>query len=200
MKVPEQAKRRKVCKRCRYVYEGDDIENAFRSWTKNSANNYSQKLRATCELCYQDERTSQSRENRFRVKVRRARQSHARKLGLATKELEEKHGWNLDVMEHDARYAYHNGCPECHRLYSSMENGLGDLTLDIWDRRIEPGYGSNTRWMGKTCNLAKGIMTPEAWNIRKRLWRERSRFLEKQEKTPIPTQLSFMPRESVTVE
>lgn len=186
MQLPMTVKREKRCKQCGFLYLNDDIEVAFRL---KSANNYSHYFRPICRLCEQDNRTGKARQSRWKVKCRRARQGHARKLGKSVKELEEKYGWNIDRMAHEAEYHYGNGCTECGDSYDLMDGGFGDITIDIWDRRVEPAYGSNTRWICKTCNLAKGTLPPELWAKIKRLWRERAFFLERQRFVPKLVQL-----------
>lgn len=186
MKMPPAARREKTCKECKITYVGNDIEIAFFKRKGDLRNNYFSK----CRLCEQDARTEKSKTNRWRGKAARTRQYHARKFSLTTEQLEKDHGWNLNVMAHHFRRAYENGCIECGEMYSAMDGGHGDLTLDIWDRRIEPGY-SNTRIMCKTCNLAKGTMTPEEWTMYKRLWRQRERIFVEREGKPRIVQLSL---------
>lgn len=183
MQLSENVTRQKTCKQCKHTYEGDDIEIAFFVKRQHGKSNYF----SHCRLCAQDNRTKKSRGNRWRVKARRARARHAKKLGCTIQDLEEKHGWYLGVMAHDFEHAYDNECSQCHCLYSEMDGGFSDITIDIWDRRLEPGY-ENTRRMCKTCNLAKGIMTPEQWTRYKRMWRERAITLTNR---LVPVQLGF---------
>lgn len=87
-------------------------------------------------------------------------------------------GWKITRMAHESERAYENGCSECGELYALMGHGPGDVTIDIWDRRLPPEYGTNTRWICKTCNLSKGILTPKQWIVKKRLYRERAKFMD----------------------
>jgi len=177
----------KKCKRCGFVYRGDDIEIAFSKKIVRGI----PLIFPTCKLCEQDKRTKIVRSNRWRAKIRSTIKAHAKKFGISQIDLQEKHGWNIDQMSHDAEFQYQNGCPECHDQFKIMGNGLADITLDIWDPRIEPGYGSNTKWMCRTCNQAKGDRTPEEWTRTKRLHRERNIYLTRQAMMPKPQQLSL---------
>lgn len=195
MQLPASATRQKKCKNkeCGFVYEGDDIEHAFRPNDAKVAKCTSRfrGYRPTCRLCEQDRRTEKTKKDRWRVKMVRARYSHAKKLGISVEDMENKHGWVIETMMKRAMHNYANGCPECHMSFATMGNGLADLTVDIYDRRIEPDYDA-TRDMCLTCNRAKGVMTPEDWVIYKRLWRERADHLAQKAIMPELVQMGLL--------
>lgn len=194
MQLPGNVTRRKKCKKCEFVYEGKKaIEIGFYVIEKRKGIPF--RFSNTCKPCYQTQRTERTRKNRWREKARNTLRSHSKRLGIPQEDLREKHGWNIDQMAEDMEFAYQNGCPECHEAYSEMEHGPRDITLDIWDKRLEPGY-SNTKYMCDTCNKAKGEMTPEDWIILKRLWRERDIFLAEKLLHPEPEQLKLFDKES----
>jgi len=176
------AERVRECRQCHTVYVGEqDISIAFRIRRIILANgrplkNYSSRI---CCHCENDNRIDARKKDRWKHKAIDARRRHAKTFGLSVADMIHKHGWRTDIMAAEMEGSYKNGCPECHDSYGNMGNGLHDLTLDIWDPRIEPGYGSNTRWMCNTCNQQKGDMTPEAWTIFKRLRRQRDEQLKK---------------------
>lgn len=175
----------KRCKQCGHVYTGDDVSKAFRIYDKRLASARSPKLhysRDVCRACEQDLRINERQKARWRTKVSGTRLRHAKSLGISVYDLEKKYNWDISIMAHEAEHNYTNGCSECHYPYSGMANGLHDITLDIWDKRVEPFYGSNTRWICNTCNQEKGAMSPEEWAIYKRLRRERDETIKNAQK------------------
>lgn len=130
-----------------------------------------------CKACWQYERDKRKYLNRFLIKVRNTRRTHAVRLTkilgqvFTTTILERVYGWELDVMATDAEHAYAGACGHCHIHYKAMPNGLGSMTLDIRDRAAEPVYGANTDWMCETGNRQKGILTMAEWSREQMLWR-----------------------------
>lgn len=189
MNLPQNAKRQKKCKRCGFTYYGNDIDIAFRQFSdRHTSQKYFSNI---CRLCEQDKRTEIVRGNRWKAKARNTRRNHSRSLNIPIGKLESSYGWIVDIMAHDSEHGYANGCSECHESYALMGHKLRDITLDIWDPRVEPSYGSNTRWICSSCNSAKGDMTPEEWAAYKRLWRERDTHLVQQMLISKPEQLEF---------
>lgn len=171
------------CRQCHTVYIGEqDISIAFRCIHKNrgaSVGSLQNELSHVCRHCQNDNRIEARKKDRWKHKAIDTRRRHARHFGLSVDDMIHKHGWYTDVIADEMEKNYKNGCPECHDSYSNMANGYRDLTVDIWDPRIEPGYGSNTRLMCNTCNQEKGDMIPEVWTIFKRLRRQRDEQLKK---------------------
>jgi len=189
MKVPENVTRRKTCKLCEFTFWGKDVEHAFRKLPSYSSAN--PKYKSPCKFCEIENRTIKTRQNRWKTKVGRTRRTHRESLGISVERLESSFGWDIDLMAHEGAHAYSNGCSECHDPYEIMGSGLKDITLDIWDPRIEPFYGSNTRWICFSCNSTKGDMIPEDWAIYKRLHRERAAHLAEHAMIIQPEQLVF---------
>ena len=191
MKLPKNATKKKTCKLCEFTFWGKDVEHAFRLNLASYSSPKYRYFRNICKFCEIENRTTKTRQNRWKTKVGRTRRTHRESLGISVERLEKSFGWNIEQMAHDGAHAYSNGCTECHDPYEIMGSGLKDITLDIWDPRVEPFYGSNTRWICFSCNSAKGDMTPEDWAIYKRLHRERATFLVEQAIIPKPEQLIF---------
>ena len=171
------------------TYRGYDVDEAFR--IRQDMTTCTSSFFAICIFCEQNGRTERNQRDRWREKMIRTRKTHSIKLGISVEDLEHKYGWVIEQMRHDAMFQYQNGCSECHRSFASMDHGLADITLDIWDPRVEPFYGVNTRWVDMTCNRAKGTMVPERWAIRKRLWLEHEAFLAEQSVILKPVQMEF---------
>src|SRR5262249_56891015 len=83
-----------------------------------------------------------------------------------------RYGWTPDQMAHDAEFQYGNGCSYCHHPYAAMGHGVADITLDIFDPRLPPDYAANTRWCCMTCQRRKGILPPDRWAAKQRVYRE----------------------------
>lgn len=119
---------------------------------------------AVCKGCAQTNRDGQKAHNRWRSKMRNTRKSHAQKFNISESDLENVYKWRIEQMEHDARHAYENGCPNCGHTFAEMGHGLADITLDIIVREAAPIYGNNTRWICHTCNRQKGKYTMKEYS------------------------------------
>ncbi len=155
----------KLCNKCRLIFPNEFFR--LRS--------YHDKTRKICRGCEQQKNDERKRKNRFRVKIRQTTRRHAKKYekeyGMTTEEFKKDFGWDLDLMEHDARHTYKNGCVYCREPFSSMAHGLRDLTLDIHDPRIDPHYPTNVRWICSTCNGEKQRTPPELWGMILSCWK-----------------------------
>jgi hypothetical protein len=144
-------------------------------------------LASVCRACQEDARDRRKGGDREAAKASDARRGHAIKLSrprrgsgveawhdpnLAASELEVVYGWDLPQMAHDIEYQYGNGCSYCHHSYKGMGHGLADITIDIFDPRLPPDYGTNTRWCCMTCQRRKGLLPPEKWAIKQRIYRK----------------------------
>ena len=156
--------------------------------------------RVICIGCEQTERDTAKSRDRWRDKIRSTIRNHARKYinrGLAADiaEFVSTFGWHLDDMKHDAEHVYKNGCQVCHRLFSSMEHGLADLTLDVINPTEPPYYISNTKWICRTCNREKGRTPPHLWAQKLAEWRRwERRQTELQTKAYIGPLFEWTPR------
>lgn len=192
MQISENVVHQKMCKKCKFIYFGDDIRIVFRLVLRSA--DRKKYRRSVCKICDQKKRDKKKGNNlhsRWRTKARSTRRSHSRRLEIPEDVLENKHGWNLSVMAHEAAHQYDNGCSECHKSYREMGNGLfgiSDITLDIRDRDLEPDYSSNTFWICGTCNQAKGSMLMKDWVVLKRLHRENVTWIAELQAIPKPVQ------------
>ena len=143
-------------------------------------------LRAVCRPC--EEKASDDRKgaDRWPAKAGATRRGHAVKLrklregphceawfdpDLTKEILTSRYGWTAGQMAHDAKFQYDNGCSYCHHPYAGMGHGPADITLDIFDPRLPPDYGTNTRWCCMTCQRRKGLLPPEKWAAKQRIYR-----------------------------
>jgi len=112
-----------------------------------------------CYPCAQERRDARKLANRWIVKARTTRRSHARRLGIAVAELEHHYGWDLERMAAELEHAYGGNCPDCGQPFAGMPNGIQDMTVDVIDRSAPPVWGVNTRPLCQTDNRRKGIAT-----------------------------------------
>lgn len=96
---------------------------------------------------------------------------HATRFGIDRDELVTVFGWDPQRLAHDAEHQYTNWCSYCDKPYAGMGHGLSDITIDIQDRARPPYYRTNTKWCCQTCNRRKGVMTPEAFEADRQMWR-----------------------------
>jgi len=141
-----------------------------------------------CRPCEDTERDVRKGKDRWTVKVNDTIRRHAIRLRtgklldlggrswhdphLTGDELMTCHGWARGLMAHDASFQYNNGCSYCHRQYKGMGHETADITLDIFDPRLPPQYGINTRWCCMTCQRRKSLLTPEKWAIKMRIYQK----------------------------
>lgn len=177
MQIPEGVIHQQKCKKCNVIYYDEEIEIAFRELSEKMRRGL-RIFRPTCKLCEQEKRDlvkNKTVHNMWKRKVYNTTRSHGKRLGIPMDKLVHSHGWDQDHMAREAAHSYENGCPECHKSFKKMNNGLGgmnNMTLDIRERDNPPDK-SNTLWICITCNLAKGTMSMLQWTTYKRLWRER---------------------------
>jgi hypothetical protein len=141
--------------------------------------------RPKCVACEQTRRDEIKRKNRWRHKACGTLRRHAKKYGMKPVDFAKAYDWNINRMAHEAEYFYGNGCQECGRKFSEMGNGLWDITLDIYDKRNPPVYGTNTRWICQTDNREKGTTPPELWGIKRMCWRQWEERMEQLNHNPL---------------
>jgi hypothetical protein len=156
-------------------------------------------LAHTCRPCEETAGDTWKSANRWSTKAWDTTKSHAANLrtprkgphceawhdpGLTKEILIKRYGWLQEQLAHDAEFQYANGCSYCHHPYAAMGHGSADITIDIFDPRLPPDYGTNTRWCCPTCQRRKGLLTPEQWAIKQRIYRhwEGSRVLSPEER------------------
>jgi hypothetical protein len=158
----------KQCSRCSGQYPQEFF--ARNKWL--DASNH---RRAICIGCEQTARDKTKQANRWLVKATSTIRRHAKKYiakGLATsvEDFSKKFNWFKEKIAHSMEHAYGNGCQECGRKFSTMGNGLSDITIDIIDREKRP-YWHNTRFICGTCNREKGITAVEEYGAKQLGWR-----------------------------
>jgi hypothetical protein len=161
--------------------------------------------RAICIGCQLTAAVEQARAKRHRKKAGSARTRHAAKYLSrsvadcyvipasieSSEDFYRTYDWSLDQMAHDIEHASKNGCPYCWQLFSTMPHGLGDMTLDIVDRRLPPYYTTNVRWVCATCNKEKQRTAPDLWGAKLAMWKL---WRENQTKMMTdPEELGFLP-------
>lgn len=138
------------------------------------------RYRIRCIGCKLSARVKRAQANRFRQKARSTRTRHAGKYVRDPKlaghvssvdEFCAAYDWTIDQMAHDIEHASKNGCPYCWQLFSTMEHGLRDITLDIFDPRLPPYYRTNVRWCCVTCNSEKQRTPPDLWGAKLAMWK-----------------------------
>jgi len=163
------------CRRCLVEYPDDLIGPAFEHRERRLRMHLQSKFRKarTCYPCVRTAKDQRKDENRWIVKAKDTTRRHAISLGIPAEELVTKYGWDPERMARDMARAYLDGlgvCDECEEPYGGMGHGYADLTLDICRPGEEPYYGTCTRYICMTDNREKHNMTPERWQLRKRVW------------------------------
>jgi len=163
--------KRRRCSRCGGVFD----EIFFSRNTRGSAIANPSNWRSVCNGCQQTGRDTVKRGNRPLAKARATTRTHSRKYigrGLASDlaDFKDRYGWDDQQMAHDIEYQSGNGCPYCHKQFSSMAHGLADVTLDVVDPQALPFYRTNCRWVCSTCNKAKRDDPPELWARKLQCW------------------------------
>ena len=167
-----------TCEKCGDTYTGDEIplasydETRPARWTHHMV---CRPLRTICRFCVMQARHDRRAEHvdRLRHKARTATKSEwSRKyqhLAANVTEFARLYGWDYDRMARDLEAAQAHRCPYCDQEFLD----LPDVTLDITDPDAPPYYGTNARWICKTCNQAKGQLSPREWSIVLAIWRRR---------------------------
>lgn len=174
----------RTCVRCATFYTAEEVASgqAFLPGRSKDASY----LRGVCRPCEEKAADQRKGVDRTGVKANDTRRRHAIKLSgprqangnvawydpeLTAAQLETCYGWWQRQLTHDIKFRYGNGCDYCHHPYKEMGHGLADITIDIYDPRLPPDY-SNTRWCCMTCQRRKGLLTPEQWAIKQRIYRK----------------------------
>jgi len=183
-----QLLRRIVCSKCRVWL----TEQSFRR--NPGGRRIYATTRSTCTWCEQESGDERKRQNRFRTKARSTLGHHARKFQMSVPAFAKEFGWEVENMARDAERAYEHECLYCEVTFADMDaNGLDNLTLDINDPRELPYYGSNTRWICRTCNNRKGDKGPAEWAALLLDYQHRKRELEAARLNPQDHGLLFWP-------
>ena len=174
------------CTRCGTFYTAEDVASGQAFRPDRMRQDASCRTKLICRPC--EESNSDGRKAAYRCasKVHSTTRGHADKLtkprlgahcqawfdpSLTKEILIGRYGWAAGQMAHDAEFQYNNGCSYCHHPYADMGHGVADITLDIFDPRLPPDYGTNTRWCCMTCQRRKGLLTPEKWATKQRIYR-----------------------------
>jgi hypothetical protein len=175
----------RLCLRCGTFYSSEEVESgqAFRTVGVQDAS--CTRRHSICRPCIEADQDQHKGRDRWTCKANDTKRRHVVKLrtprkangtvawhnpNLTVTELETTYGWTTHQLAHDARFRYNNGCDYCHHPYKEMGHGSGDITVDIYDPRLPPDY-SNTRWCCMTCQRRKGLLAPEKWAIKQRIYR-----------------------------
>lgn len=175
------------CIKCGVEYAADEVASgqAFRS---GGGVRRRMHLATTCRPCEDTARDVRKGEDRWSVKANDTTRRHAVRLRtpkglgpsgqswhdphLTAERLIAVYGWGKAQMSHDASFLYDNGCSYCHRKYKGMGHDAADITLDIFDPRLPPQYGINTRWCCMTCQRRKSLLLPDKWAIKMRIYQK----------------------------
>ena len=105
--------------------------------------------------------------------TRRRHGTKLKQLGMIKKEsdLEDLYDWFLEQMVTDIVHVRDKGCPYCHQPVDIIEQGLGAITLDIFNAELPPHYSTNVVWCCAGCNSEKQRTSPEVWGERQSMWR-----------------------------
>jgi hypothetical protein len=164
-----------TCRRCQVTYLDELVGEAFDHRGARRHMHLPTKFRRgrTCYPCVRTAKDQRKGENRWIVKAKDTIRRHALERGMSAEDFSRKYGWDPERMARDMARAYLDGlgvCDECEEPYGGMGHGYADLTLDICRPDDEPYYGTNTRYICMTDNREKRNMTPERWQLRKRVW------------------------------
>jgi hypothetical protein len=160
----------KQCWRCSGQYPEEFFP------VRRGLNAFKPERRGVCDGCLPKARDKTKQANRWLVKAASTARRHAKKYidkGLATsvEGFCKKFKWFKDKIAHALEYASGNGCQECGRKFSTMGNGLSDITIDIIDREKLPFFGLNTRIICGTCNREKGKTAVDKYGAKQLGWR-----------------------------
>lgn len=126
-----------------------------------------------CDAIRNVEETMDQRLRRKALGTRRRHGAKLKQLGMIKKEsdLEEIYDWSLEQMIVDIVHVRDKGCPYCHQPVDIIEQGLGAITLDIFNAELPPHYSTNVVWCCAGCNSEKQRTSPEVWGARQSMWR-----------------------------
>ena len=164
-----QTERLLECRQCHGSYGEDFFQ------LHEGASILAPRRKLRCIGCSLTRRTEEKNSGqRFIVKARNALMSHGHRLarkGFVTgpEDLARRFGWDVARMAHDIEHAFENWCSYCSRPYSTMPNGLEDVTFDIVDPKQPPYYTTNCKICCQTCNRGKSKTSPGRW-AKKLLW------------------------------
>jgi 5-methylcytosine-specific restriction endonuclease McrA len=128
--------------------------------------------RATCIGCEQTNRDTKRHVDPFIAKARWTIRHHAARRGMKSPEFAASFGWDVHRVAHLLRHQYENTCTYCRRPYSSMLNGVRDITIDIINPANKPYLETNTTPCCQTCNSSKRDLPPDDWARKLKFWRE----------------------------
>jgi hypothetical protein len=180
--LPPQQITGRRCARCGTWYSAEEVASG-QAFRRGGSKMY---LASICRPCEETGSDARKGANRWPKKVAATTRGHAEKLsklrsgphcaawfdpGLTKDALTGRYGWTAEQMAHDAEFQYGNGCSYCHHPYVDMGHGVADITLDIFDPRLPPDYGTNTRWCCMTCQRRKGLLPPDKWAAKQRIYR-----------------------------
>jgi hypothetical protein len=177
------------CTRCGTWYTVEEVASgqAFRTTPRRRMHLATEALASICRPCEETAQDASKSSYRWGAKANATTAGHAVRLrsprtgphceawydpDLTKETLINRYGWAQAQIMHDASFKYGNGCDYCHHPYVDMGHGLADITLDIFDPRLPPDYGTNTRWCCMTCQRRKGLLTPEHWAVKQRVYRQ----------------------------
>lgn len=172
---------RRECRRCGGRYHAV----AFR--VSRALSCASTRRSSVCVWCEFEPRQAIKDARRAIVKAQRTIRTHAAKYikkGLcgSVEQFVKDFCWDAKQMAHDIEHAFANGCPYCRVQFASMHGGLHNVSLDVINPETPPFYGSNTKWVCKTCNSMKGDLSPEDWGQKlsdRQSWERQQKLISK---------------------
>lgn len=174
------------CPRCGTDYTAEEVASGQAFEPKGGADASPPRVDSICRPCRETEKDAHKAAHRWAVKATDTITSHVAKLRkpragphcaawydseLTRSELIHTYGWNPIQIAHDLEFHYGNGCDYCHHPYLDMGHGAADITIDLYDPRRPPDY-ENVRFCCPTCQRRKGLLPPELWAIKKRIYRK----------------------------
>lgn len=150
---------------------------------------------AVCNVCIQTANDARKHETRYVIKAKEAIRSHAKRRGMDRYDFERAYDWQPECIAEDLELAGKGRCSYCRHHMLDAEHGLENITVDVYDPRLDPVYGVNTRICCKTCNTKKGSKTPEEWIEICKAFRELETTIplldEAEVRALVPTQMSL---------
>lgn len=179
----------RTCLRCATVFPPELVAFAFKT-----------RVQSVCVVCLQEADADRAVKRADYNKAISCQKNHAltmMRTGVlvaadvadAREQLATRFGWSIERMQKDIADAFMSSCPYCTRSFASMPNGLGEVTLDIFDAAQPPYYGINTRWVCQSCNRSKSRSTPGEWAAKVAVLRHRSEWVAVHDRPGPPPQL-----------
>jgi len=125
-----------------------------------------------CEALIKHDEPIDRRLRRKAIAARRRHGAKLKELGIigSEDELEDMYGWSLDRMIDGIKHVMEKGCTYCGQPVKTAEEGLGAITLDIFNTDLLPHYSTNVRWCCSNCNSEKQRTSPDIWGARQSMW------------------------------